>query len=158
MFFSYLWYLCRHKWFVFVECCKLGIPWRGLLHDMSKFSPAEFKAYMEYFYGTPKFKNEVEFKNAWELHLKRNKHHWNYWVSKVQVNTIDDLNRFEEHYWLMPKEMPEVYVKEMVADWVGAGKAIHGYNDIQEWYAKNKSLMTLNYFTTKLVEKLLERY
>jgi hypothetical protein len=143
----------RHKWFVFVECCKLGIPWRGLLHDLSKFSPTEFKAYAIYFYGTPKHQNTDDFNNAWELHIKRNKHHWNYWVSRVQVRTVG----FEQ-YWVMPKEMPDVYVKEMVADWVGAGKAITGHNDIHEWYEKNKNEITLHYNTKKRVEKLLEKY
>lgn len=26
---QYLWYVLRHKWFVFVECCSLGIPLQG---------------------------------------------------------------------------------------------------------------------------------
>jgi len=30
-------YLIRHKWYVFVECCRYGVPWRGISHDMSKF-------------------------------------------------------------------------------------------------------------------------
>ena len=32
----------RHRWVVFKLCCKAGIPWRGLVHDLSKFSPTEF--------------------------------------------------------------------------------------------------------------------
>jgi hypothetical protein len=28
-------YLMKHKWFVLVECVKLGIAWRGLVHDLS---------------------------------------------------------------------------------------------------------------------------
>lgn len=36
---AYLWYVLRHKYFVFVECCRLGVPWRGLVHDLSKLSP-----------------------------------------------------------------------------------------------------------------------
>ena len=34
----------RHRWVVFKLCCKAGIPWRGLVHDLSKFSPTENKA------------------------------------------------------------------------------------------------------------------
>ncbi|MCQ2436752.1 MAG: DUF5662 family protein, partial [Clostridia bacterium] len=30
----------RHK--VMVNCFRAGIPWRGLLHDLSKYSPREF--------------------------------------------------------------------------------------------------------------------
>jgi hypothetical protein len=29
--FKYLRYILRHKWYVFVECCRLGIPWRGAI-------------------------------------------------------------------------------------------------------------------------------
>ena len=34
--------ILRHKYFVFKYCCKLGIPWQGITHDLSKFSPTEF--------------------------------------------------------------------------------------------------------------------
>lgn len=38
--FKYLSYIIRHKWFVFIAACKLGIPWRGITHDLSKLMPA----------------------------------------------------------------------------------------------------------------------
>ncbi len=28
----------RHRWAVFKLCCKAGIPFRGLVHDLSKYS------------------------------------------------------------------------------------------------------------------------
>lgn len=34
--------ITRHKWVVFKLCCKVGQPWRGLVHDLSKYSPTEF--------------------------------------------------------------------------------------------------------------------
>ena len=34
--------ITHHKWVVFKLCCKIGEPWRGLVHDMSKYSPTEF--------------------------------------------------------------------------------------------------------------------
>lgn len=99
MYLKYLKYILRHKWFVFVECCKIGAPLRGMLHDMSKFLPSEFIPYAHYFYGTW-YKNEdwhgdkrnhipyectekgVEeaFDIAWLKHQKRNPHHWQYWL------------------------------------------------------------------------------
>jgi len=33
--------------------------------------------------------------------------------------------------------MPEVYIKEMLADWHGAGKAITGKDNIKKWYIDN---------------------
>ena len=32
----------KHRWVVFKLCCKVGQPWRGLVHDLSKYSPTEF--------------------------------------------------------------------------------------------------------------------
>lgn len=97
---KYLKYVLRHKWFVFIECCKLGIPIRGILHDWSKFRPSEWFPYADYFYGDerpareiprgalagmgifPYTREEVEeaFDIAWNLHQKRNDHHWQFWL------------------------------------------------------------------------------
>ena len=40
-----------HKWYVFLFCCKAGIPWRGIKHDLSKYSPTEFFESVKYFQG-----------------------------------------------------------------------------------------------------------
>ena len=45
---KYLCYVLRHKWYVFIECCKLGIPVRGLVHDLSKFRPSEWFPYANF--------------------------------------------------------------------------------------------------------------
>jgi len=96
--FKYLSYVLRHKWFVFVECCKVGIIWRGMMHDLSKFLPSEWIPYTRYFYGSyPDWSKmasgekehyfgltkegiERDFDFAWLLHQKRNKHHWQWWL------------------------------------------------------------------------------
>ena len=41
----------KHKWVVFKLCCKIGIPWRGFMHDWSKFSPTEFWESIKYYRG-----------------------------------------------------------------------------------------------------------
>jgi len=38
---SYLRYILRHKWYVFLECHRLGIPWLGIIHDMLAGSTGE---------------------------------------------------------------------------------------------------------------------
>ena len=43
--------ITRHKWVVFKLCCKVGIPWRGLVHDLSKYSPTEFFESVRYYVG-----------------------------------------------------------------------------------------------------------
>ena len=47
----YLSYVLRHKLYVLRAARKLGIPWRGLVHDVSKFRPSEFIPYARYFYN-----------------------------------------------------------------------------------------------------------
>jgi len=75
----FLWSLLRHKWFVFVECCRLGIPWLGIIHDLSKFLSSEFIPYARNFYGDyPDVKQAFDV--AWLHHQKANKHHWQYWL------------------------------------------------------------------------------
>ena len=89
MYWKYLVYVIRHKWFVFVACCRLGVWWLGVVHDWSKLRPGEFIPYARHFYG-PKRKEwrdstgyykptqtgDLAFDFAWLLHQKRNKHHW----------------------------------------------------------------------------------
>ena len=43
--------ITKHKWVVFKLCCKIGIPWRGLVHDLSKYSPTEFWESVKYYDG-----------------------------------------------------------------------------------------------------------
>ncbi|MBZ0293912.1 MAG: DUF5662 family protein [Anaerolineae bacterium] len=39
---QYLKYVFRHKWYVFWSCVEYGLFWRGLVHDLSKFTPEEW--------------------------------------------------------------------------------------------------------------------
>ena len=52
-------------------------------------------------------------------------------------------------------EMPRPLVREMVADWMGAGRAITGHWDIKEWYSKNEQGMLLHPMTKLYVEHIL---
>ena len=80
--FKYLSYVLRHKWYVLIECCRLGIPWRGLVHDISKFLPSEWYPYVEKFYGKNPSSTSVKckFDKAWLRHQHCNPHHWQYWL------------------------------------------------------------------------------
>jgi hypothetical protein len=49
---GYAWYVLRHKWYVFRECCKRGIWLQGLIHDWSKLLPDEWGPYAGFFYGS----------------------------------------------------------------------------------------------------------
>jgi hypothetical protein len=51
--------------------------------------------------------------------------------------------------------MAETDVREMVADWMGAGRAL-GKPDTRAWYEANKDKMILHPATRRRVEMLLE--
>jgi len=152
---KYLSYVLRHKWFVLLECWKLGLYWRGLVHDMSKFRPSEFFPYADFFYG-PKAKKvrdetgyykptdtgHAGFDFAWLLHQKRNDHHWQWWVLP-QDDGGDKII-----------EMPQMAELEMICDWRGAGRA-QGTPDVLAWYAKNNHKMRLHERTRARVEVII---
>lgn len=140
---NYLKTLLKHKYYVFRECVKLGIPFRGLIHDNSKFSISEYLQYKKYFsVDDPDEKTKKEFDLAWLHHIIKNKHHWNHWV------IIDDEG-------LKPLEMPEVYIKEMVADYKGFGYTYNGFDDSLQYYKLNKNKMLLHPNTRKKLEYYL---
>ena len=155
---SYAKYVSRHKWFVFLAGLRVGAPlWRLLVHDWSKLTRSEWGPYVEQFYNRDGSKRDVRrpdggydlaeqpyaFQRAWLGHQRRNKHHWQAWVllgDNGQVIAI---------------EMPLKYVREMVADWMGAGRAITGRWEVATWYAKNRDLMVLHNKTREVVDALI---
>lgn len=143
----YFKYLIRHKYYVMKACHMLGLgTWVGLKHDMSKFLPSEWIPYKECFYdetGKKRYLETEEFINAWFLHQKRNKHHWQYWLLTLDKGNVQAV------------KMPERYMVEMVADWIGAGIAITGEMEVWEWYKANRNNMTLHPETRNDVEMLL---
>lgn len=139
----YAGYILRHKWFVFLECAKRGLWWRGLMHDMSKLRPSEWTAYVECFYGQhgdSNYRVKEDFDRAWLLHQHRNPHHWQYWVLKEDDGGTKTL------------PMPSAYRTEMLCDWLGAGRAITGKVGVNAWYNKNKDLMKLHPATKNWIE------
>jgi hypothetical protein len=51
--------------------------------------------------------------------------------------------------------IPAHFVREMVADWMGAGRAITGRWEAAEWYAKNCDVIQLEQDTRRFTERLL---
>lgn len=151
---KYLKYVLRHRWFVFVECCKSRIVWLGLVHDLSKFRLDELIPYARHFNGNikkgrdstgyykPVDTGDSAFDFAWLLHQKRNKHHWQWWILPNDEDGLVIL------------DMPMKYRKEMLADWRGAGRA-QGTLDNKAWYMKNGDKMQLHPNTRRWVEEQL---
>ncbi len=110
--------VAKHKFLVFKFCCKLGVPFRGLVHDLSKYSFEEFGESIKYYTGTKSPISECKEKNgysrAWLHHKGRNKHHLEYWVDLTAPN---------------PAPVIEYkYVAEMVSDKMAAGIVYNGKN------------------------------
>ena len=107
--------ICKHKRYVLSECAACGILWRGIVHDLSRFSFAEFGSSARYFQGNRSpieaEKEAIGYSKAWLHHKAHNKHHWEYWID------------FGDNGEVIAYEMPITYVIEMMCDWIGAGKA-----------------------------------
>lgn len=140
----------RHK--VIEHCAKCGILRRGLLHDLSKYSPAEFIPGVKYYLGT-RSPNEQErnvkgYSVAWMHHKGRNRHHFEYWT---------DYNMAERK--VMPVKMPFVFVAEMFCDRVAASKIYQGKNYSNshpyDYFVRGKANRSIHPETSELLEKLL---
>jgi hypothetical protein len=154
-YFKYLSYVLRHKWYVFLECCKVGMVWQGIVHDLSKLLPSEFVPYANHFFGEnrnvnrgrdktgyykPTDTGDKDFDFAWLLHQKRNRHHWQWWVLPEDGGGVKVLNMFLE------------YRKEMLCDWRGAGRAQGNRTAPVVWYQHDKDKMQLHKDTRRWVE------
>jgi len=156
---KYLNYVIRYKWYVMLECFKMGLIWRGLKHDMSKLSLQEFIPYANFFHGKKKEKNirdkigyykptdtgDPAFDFAWLLHQKKNDHHWQWWI-------LPEDNGGEKIL-----EMSPCALKEMLCDWCGASKAQGhgGWSGVIIWYAVNKEKMRFHPATRVSIEHFL---
>lgn len=105
--------ITKHIHYVRKFCFKCGYYKRGLLHDLSKYSPVEFFASAKNFQGDRSpidaEKEKYGYSLAWQHHKGHNPHHWEYW--------IDELGTFRNKPIIIPKE----YIIEMLCDWLGAG-------------------------------------
>lgn len=148
---NYFKYVVKHKCFVLYAGMKYfpstHMLYRLLMHDISKFSPMEFIAYAQTFYlpnGDKQYDETIEFSQAWNHHQKCNAHHWQYWVLKYDRGDNEEL------------PMPDIYIEEMIADWIGAGRAITGsWDNVFSWYEKSNVGRFLHPSTRNKVEEYL---
>jgi len=155
---KYMSYVIRHKWHVIRECWMLGLYWRGIVHDLSKFLPSEWFPYANYFYGKkvvdqkseigyckPTNTGAAEFDFAWLLHQKRNRHHWQWWILPKDDGGVKVL------------PMPKYEILEMICDWRGAAMAQGKTRDSTiKWFKANRPKMTLHPETDKILNEILK--
>ena len=124
---AHTWLVTRHKWGVLKNCARCGLVWRGLVHDLSKFSPTEFFESAKYYQGNRSpigvCRRDKGVSQAWLHHKGRNKHHIEYWYDA----------ECKEH-----PMMPYKYAVECVCDKLAATRtyAGKGYNDslpLEHW-------------------------
>ena len=113
----------KHKWFVFKLCVRAGIPWQGIVHDLSKFSYTELKESVMYYTGTRSplafAKEKNGYSEAWLHHKGHNKHHYQYWYDYEATNKTP--------------LMPYKYIVEMICDSFAAGITYQGKNWTKEY-------------------------
>lgn len=141
----------KHRAIVGHWCFMMGIPWRGLVHDLSKYTWKEFSIY-KYYTGTKSphaiAREQLGYSPSWLYHKARNKHHWEFWLDNETKNFV-------------PIKIPYKYVIEMFCDFVGAGKVYQ--KDTWtcslplEYHNKCKEERLFQSETLKLFELLLHR-
>ncbi|MBQ6889013.1 MAG: catalase [Lachnospiraceae bacterium] len=143
-----------HKYLVAKGCFRVGLYKQGILHDMSKYSPAEFFVGVKYFQGDRSPNNAereaIGYSSAWLHHKGRNKHHYEYWID-YSLKSIPG--------GMAPAPMPKKYVVEMLMDRIAAAKVYQKekYTDDSplSYYMQGKDSAPIHEETKALLEKLL---
>ncbi len=115
--------ITEHKLLVLRFCLRCGLLKQGLMHDNSKYSPAEFIVGVRYYQGD-RSPNDIDrrthgYSGAWMHHKGRNRHHYEYWNDYIppgENNTGGGVG---------PVPMPRRYIAEMFCDRLAA---CHVYN------------------------------
>ena len=144
----------RHKIQVMKGCFRVGLYKQGLLHDMSKYSPAEFWIGVKYYQGNRSPNNAereaLGYSSAWLHHKGRNKHHYEYWID-YSTKAIPG--------GMAPAPMPDKYVVEMLMDRIAACKIYNGsaytQKDALAYYLRGKEKAPMHEETKELLERLL---
>lgn len=145
--------ITHHKKLVMQHCFKVGLYYQGIMHDLSKYSPAEFLSGARFYQGD-RSPNDAErkakgYSAAWLHHKGRNKHHLEYWI---------DYHPEGDHL-MSGIQMPKKYVVEMFCDRLAASKtyrqALYCDRDPYDYYQHSKQTYMMHPETQALLEELL---
>ena len=147
--------VCHHRRLVRQGCFKLGLYRQGLMHDLSKFSPTEFRVGAKYFQGyrSPNDAERAEtgISRSWLHHKGRNRLHFDFWVDYI----IGPDGKVSMGGCKMPVE----YVAEMFCDRIAACKLYHKekYTDAAPYlyYLKSKGNAMIHPETAALLGDML---
>lgn len=150
-FFGHLKTVLSHKRWVFHYASRLGYVWRGLVHDNSKLSPEEFFEGVKYWNGKRSpiivAKEQTGISYAWLHHRGRNKHHYEYWIDRLDQGGV-------------PHKIPFQYVIEMVCDWLAACRTYEGrtekiFEKEYKWWTSRAPHVKIHGETKRLITKML---
>ena len=145
--------ITRHRWLVRQGCFRVGLYWQGLVHDLSKYSPAEFWVGARLYQGnrSPNAaeREEKGYSEAWMHHKGRNRHHYEYWT---------DMSPVTRDYAAVP--MPRKYLVEMVMDRRAACMVYQGKNytpgSAYTYFDKSRERLLMHEKTRRELGFLLE--
>lgn len=143
-----------HKYLVAQGCFRIGLYKQGILHDLSKYSPTEFKVGVKYYQGDRSPNNaereDIGYSGAWLHHKGRNKHHYEYWIDYSMQTAPGSM---------IPVPMPDKYLAEMVMDRIAASKVYEGkdYTDASplKYYLQGKDKVPIHPATARKLEHIL---
>lgn len=122
--------------------------WNLKAHDMSKLCFTELYGYYLKFHPQPfgymppsPEQREMAWDEAWNHHQKHNAHHPEHWICLEKNGEPKAL------------EIPEIFVFEMVADWLGASRSYGGY--LSDWVPKNIGRFMMHPNTLQLTKAIL---
>ena len=139
--------ICKHKYWVFYYCCKAGIPWRGIKHDLSKFSPIEFWESVRYYQGNRSpidaCKEDKGYSKAWLHHKGRNRHHYEFFIDNLDNGGT-------------AIQMPFQDALELICDYLGAARAYLGRDfsfqkEWEWWLNKSNKPLFMNSQTKRFI-------
>lgn len=146
--------ITKHKWLVMKGCFSVGLYKQGLMHDLSKYSPSEFRIGCHYYQGNRSpndgERTEKGYSTAWMHHKGRNRHHFEYWI---------DYSITQTDIPMAGVKMPRKYVAEMVMDRIAASKTYNGTDytnhDPLTYFMRGRHHYMMHEKTAKELEKLL---
>ena len=132
--------ILQHKFWVFVYCYKAGIPIRGFLHDISKFSPTEYLNNIKY---TEKGISPIDIQKkvdgyspSWIHHKSHNSHHYEYWMDKFDNGGFTTRMPF--------KDLLECACDMVAANRVYNGKSPNEYDNLWKYWIKKRNGISMH--------------
>lgn len=144
----------KHRYHVFINSLKVGIPIQGLLHDLSKYSFKEFIPSSKYYNG--KFSpianerlSEGLYSKIFTHHTNHNKHHFEHYIDIYKGD-------------LILIKMPYKYSLEHVIDMISASQSYlkKNFNTTEplKYFEKFKETSLMHSMNIEFVETLLKNY